>query len=268
MILASIGTIYAKSDFQILAIFVIASCLYASILYGFLCVTIGRLNLPSDNYFAVTIIAAMTSLVAVLLTFTLIQSINAYSRANEAILSEISSVELLYKRAIYLNNRYTDELSANTRGYVNQVIENDWHTMITGERSEAAEKAFDKLLFSVSKASHAPDVDQETAWDLSTSFGEVVKSRYDRLKLAGNNLPTFFYMAIFVLFNIHILQFFLLTKRNYFSLLILSLHMAALGLLLGLIFVYDHPFEGGTAIKIDLYRDLASRISPKAAVGN
>ncbi len=44
-------------------------------------------------------------------------------------------------------------------------------------------------------------------------------------------------------------------------LLILNLQMAALGLLLGLIFVYDHPFEGGTAIKIDVYKELAARIS-------
>lgn len=263
MIFGFIGSIYTKSDFQILATFVATACIYAAILYAFLGATIGRLSIPNDSYFAVAIIAAMTSLVAVLLTFTLIQSINNYSRASEAVLSEITSIELLYKRSVYLDNRYTNEISNNTLSYVNAVIENDWRTMITGERSEAAERAFDKLLYTVSKASHAQDVDQETAWDLSTSFGEVVKARYDRLKLAGNNLPAFFYIAIFALFNIHILQFFLLTKRSYFSLLILSLHMAALGLLLGLIFVYDHPFEGGTAIKIDLYRNLASRIGPK-----
>lgn len=37
--------------------------------------------------------------------------------------------------------------------------------------------------------------------------------------------------------------------------------MAALGVLLGLIFVYDHPFEGGIEIKLDLFKDLAARIS-------
>ena len=36
--------------------------------------------------------------------------------------------------------------------------------------------------------------------------------------------------------------------------------MAALGLLLGLVFVYDHPFEGETAVRIELYKDLATRI--------
>lgn len=68
-------------------------------------------------------------------------------------------------------------------------------------------------------------------------------------------------MAILTLFTIHICQFFLITRRHYFSLIILNLQMAALGLLLGLIFVYDHPFEGGTAIKIDVYKDLAARIN-------
>lgn len=256
-----LNSVYTKSDAQILVIFVISSCMYAISVYCILNFTIGRLNLPQDNYFAVAIVGAMTSLVAVLLTFTLIQSINVYSRANEAVLSETSAIELLYKRSVYLDNRYTNGITQNTINYVNHIIESEWDTMISGQRSEAAQDAFDKLLITVSRASHASDVDQETAWDLSTSFGEVVKARSDRLKLAGNNLPAFFYMAILSLFTIHIFQFFLLTKRSYFSLVILNLHMAALGLLLGLVFVYDHPFEGGTAIKIDLYKDLAARIS-------
>jgi len=261
MIIDLFNSVYAKSDTQILIIFVLCSCTYSVFLYNFLALTIGRLDLPQDNYFAVAIIGAMTSLVAVLLTFTLIQSINVYTRANEAVLSETSAIELLYKRSVYLDNRYTKGITENTINYVNHIIDSEWDTMITGQRSEAAQDAFDDLLITVSRASHASDVDQETAWDLSTSFGEVVKARSDRLKLAGNNLPTFFYMAILSLFTLHICQFFVLTKRHYLSLIILNFHMAALGLLLGLVFVYDHPFEGGTAIKIDLYRELAARIS-------
>ena len=76
-----LNSVYTKSDAQILVIFVISSCMYAISVYCILNFTIGRLNLPQDNYFAVAIVGAMTSLVAVLLTFTLIQSINVYSRA-------------------------------------------------------------------------------------------------------------------------------------------------------------------------------------------
>lgn len=261
MYIEAIRYVYTQPDLLILFTFVISTCLFSVILYFLLSSTIGRFNLPHDGYFAVAIIGAMTSLVAVLLTFTLIQSINTYNRASEAVLSEISAIELLYKRAVFLDNKYTIELTDKTRDYVDNIIDSDWYTMITGQRSEATEETFNKLLISVSRASHASDVDQETAWDLSTSFGEVVKGRYDRLKLAGNNLPPVFYMAIFVLFTIHILQFFLLTKRSYFSLSILNLNMAALGLLLGLVFVYDHPFEGETAVKIELYENLATRLS-------
>lgn len=261
MFIDSIKYVYAQPDLVILGIFVLSSCVYSTTLHIFLSATIGRLNLSRDDYFAVAIIGAMTSLVAVLLTFTLIQSINTYSRASEAVLSEISAIELLYKRAEYLDNKYAKELKVKTRDYVNDIISSDWYTMISGQRSEATEETFSKLLISVSRASHASDVDQETAWDLSTSFGEVVKGRYDRLKLAGNNLPPVFYTAILFLFTIHIIQFFLLTKKNYFSLSILNLNLSALGLLLGLVFIYDHPFEGETAVKIELYKDLAERIS-------
>lgn len=256
-----ISFVNSKSEMQAIIISVMTSCIYSLILYCILSATIGRFNLPQDNYFAIAIIGAMTSLVAVLLTFTLIQSQNSYSRASEAVSSEISAIELLYKRSIYLENQYTKEISINTLNYVNSIIASDWYAMNTGLRSETTEESFNKLLISVSRASHASDVDQETAWDLSTSFGEVVKARYDRLKIAGKNLPEFFYVSILLLFTIHIIQFFLLTKRNFFSLTVLCLNMAALGVLLGLIFVYDHPFEGGMEIKLDLFKDLAARIS-------
>lgn len=260
MIIHFIRYVYTQPDLLILSTFMLSTCVFCVVLYSLLSSTIGKLNIPTDGYFAVAIIGAMTSLVAVLLTFTLIQSINTYNRANEAVLTEISAIELLYKRAVFLDNKYTKDLKDKTRNYVSDIIESDWYTMITGQRSESTEETFNKLLISVSRASHASDVDQETAWDLSTSFGEVVKGRYDRLKLAGNNLPPIYYMAILVLFIIHILQFFLLTKRSFFSLTILNLNMAALGLLLGLVFVYDHPFEGETAVRIELYKDLATRI--------
>ncbi len=196
MLIDLFNSVYAKSDTQILIIFVLCSCMYAVSLYCFLFVTIGRLNLPQDSFFNVTTIAAMISLVAVLLTFTLIQSINTYARVNEAVLSETSFIELLYKRSVYLDNRYTKEITQNTLNYVNHIIDSEWEAMITGHRSDTAQQAFDKLLITVSRASHASDVDQETAWDLSTSFGEVVKARSDRLKVVGNNVPTFFYMSI------------------------------------------------------------------------
>lgn len=160
-----ISSLYGKSDTQILVIFVFSSCIYSVFLYCGLSATIGRLNIPQDSYFNVTTIAAMISLVAVLLTFTLIQSINAYTRVNEAVLSETSCIELLYKRSVYLDNRYTKEITQNTLNYVNHIIDSEWEAMISGQRSDSAQRAFDKLLITVSRASHASDVDQETAWD-------------------------------------------------------------------------------------------------------
>lgn len=65
-------------------------------------------------------------------------------------------------------------------------------------------------------------------------------------------------MILLIILNIF--EFFLLTKWSNYSLLVLLIHVAAQGLIFGLIFVYDHPFCGDRGIKSVVYLDLRERL--------
>ena len=133
--------------------------------------------------------------------------------------------------------------------------------MKTGARDPETEKSFQEIMKSVARTASISNINKEVLSDFLRSFDELVTSRYDRLKVSGQKMPIIFYYAVLLLITIHVMQFFLLTQKAYFSLCILLLHMSALGSLIGLIYIYDNPYEGSTSIKSDNYAQLAKRIS-------
>jgi hypothetical protein len=62
-----------------------------------------------------------------------------------------------------------------------------------------------------------------------------------------------FWVGIMFLFTVNIVQFFFLANRSNYSSFVLILHMSSLGILLGLVFIYDHPFIGESGIKPDSF---------------
>lgn len=252
--------LYEFPDVEIVFIFILITTLYAFIFYNFLRICTSNITLPHDGYFGVTIIGTLTSLNAVLLIFTLVQAINTNAKAKQLVLNEISSIELFSKKLEFIPEEDAKNIRYDLVVYLDAVADSGWEMMITGKPSQSTEAAFAHLISTIPHLRDNKELDRDFLKEVFASFTDLVKSRYDRLKMGGTRLPYYYLLAVFFLFTVHILQFFVLTKRNNYSLLILELHMACLGLLLGLVFVYDHPFEGETSVKPSIYRDLGIKI--------
>ena len=252
--------LYVLPDVEIVFLFVMLTVIYTFVVYYILKYTLGRLALPSDNYFGVTIVGTLTSLNAVLLIFTLVQAINMNAKAKSLVLNEISSVELFNKKLNFIPEQQAEEIRNQLGNYLDAVAVSGWNAMITGIPSKETEDIFSHLINTIPLLRDNKEIDRDYLKELFISFSDLVKSRYDRLKMSGTRLPYYYLLAIFFLFTLHILQFFLLTKSNKYSLSILEIHMACLGLLLGIVVVYDHPFEGETSIKPQIYHELSLKL--------
>ena len=252
--------LYKLPDVEIVFLFVILTTGYTAILYNFLRILLSRFSLPNDSYFGVTIIGTLTSLNAVLLIFTLVQAINTNAKAKTLVLNELSSIELFGRKLEFIPESDAKTIRSDLIIYLEAVADSGWDMMISGKQNPITERAFSTLIKTIPHLRDNKEIDRDFLKEFFISFNDLVKSRYDRLKMGGTRLPYYYLLAVLFLFSMHIVQFFLLAKINNYSLLILQLHMASLGLLLGLVFVYDHPFEGETSIKSSVYRDLVTKI--------
>jgi hypothetical protein len=252
--------IYNLSDFDKVTTIIVLCCLSAALLFLFLRITIGKYELPSDSYFGVNIIGTMTSLCSVLFVFVLIQAISTNAKINTIVTDQLSEMYKFEKHLSIMPKNYVNEIKPHFEDYINSIITDQWKIMGTKLKDNKTEEKFNEFLLSVAKVQDM-DVDAKLIKeDFSTLTDGLIKIRYTKLRAKGSSLPAELYFGMMFLISLNVFQFFLLTKRTNYSLLILLLHVAAQGLIFGLIFVYDHPFYGDRGVKAEVYQDVLGRL--------
>lgn len=231
-------------DIRIIFSFVLITCAYTLTLYSLLRFTLRNVSIPSDPYFGINIIGALVSLSAVLLIFTLIQSINLEQKIEGQINAEVSLIETLDESLSMLSDSNAKDSRLKLSRYTSMVVDQEWREMAEGRESLATEKQFDDILPNILRI-EAKNKTEDVIYSHTVRVSyELAKARNARISHSTVKLPMHFWCGITFLLTINIIQFFVLAKRNNFSLLVLTLHMSTLGLILGLIFIYDHPFLG------------------------
>lgn len=252
--------LYVLSDLTILFFFVAATCIYSLFLYNFLRLTVGRLRLPTDSYFGITIIGTLVSISAILLAFTLIQTISTTQKIDNQISNEIAIMELLDEKLLILKIESAGKIRSELVAYVRSVVEDEWKTMASLEDNPKTQKLYDDILHEVYEVKPNNSLEREVLSEIRSILDDLTKARYVRLSLAGKSMPKIFWVGIMFLFTVNIVQFFFLANRSNYSSFILTLHMSSLGILLGLVFIYDHPFIGESRIKSDSFVKVLHRM--------
>ena len=255
--------LYVLSDLTILFFFVAATCIYSLLLYNVLRFTVGRLRLPTDSYFGITIIGTLVSISAILLAFTLIQAIGTTQKIDNQIANEVTIMELLDEKLLILKIDSVGKIRAGLLAYVRSVVEDEWKTMAALEDYPKTQKLYDDILHEVYAVKPNNSLEGEVLSEIRSILDDLTKARYMRLSLAGKNMPKIFWVGIMFLFTVNIVQFFFLTNRSNYSSFILTLHMSSLGILLGLVFIYDHPFIGESRIKSDSFVKVLHRMEAR-----
>jgi hypothetical protein len=250
------------SDEYIVLLFMLGTGLYGVVIYGLHYAFLAKKNIPTDNYFGVTTIGTMTSLSAVLLIFILVQSMQTYNSIKATVGKEIISAELLHEVTTFLPRENSADINSAIKDYLITIHQYGWKLLPEGKRSDETDIAFQRLLDAVQRLAMNKTVPTELTRGVMSGFHEMVKNRYERLLMARQSVAPIFYFGVLILITLHVTQFFFLTRRNLYSLFILSLHLCALGVLLGLTYSYSHPFEGTTSVQADEYLALAAKINP------
>jgi hypothetical protein len=76
----------------------------------------------------------------------------------------------------------------------------------------------------------------------------MIKARHERMLNTGKEIPKAFFGATFCLLTSFVIFFYFLAPQNGFSQLVLAFLLSFIGTLLGLVIVYDHPYDGDSGI--------------------
>ncbi len=212
-------------------------------------------KLKRHNDVAGFIFATIGVIYAVLLAFMVVVSWQNFDRADRNVAKEAISIEDLYRDSTGFPPVFKEEVRIALRNYASAIVNDEWKTLASGNRSEKAQAASEKI------------------WDLYTSFqpendnqkiffeksveklNEAADLRRERILAAGPGIPSILWTVLICGGLITILFTIFFGTENFIAQLIMSSMLSTLvALSLFTIMSLDFPFTGSVSISQDTFR--------------
>jgi hypothetical protein len=219
-----------------------------------------KMQVFGNPFFSVTIIGTTLSLNAVLLIFVLIQSISTFQKMRETVNNELKSLYMIQKTMTPLSSRAIDQFKPQFREYISAVMSSEWKYMPTKKLDFDTEDNFHDFIDAITKFTPQNDFDRKIKPELISMSKDAAAARYLRIKNRGTALSSVFFTCVLLMQFIFIFHFALLTKRDYFAQSAFIIYQSILGVLLSLIVIYDHPFQGESGITAKEFQPMFERV--------
>lgn len=203
-----------------------------------------RFNIKEDPYYGVTIIGTALSLTALLLIFTLMQAMGIVNQTHKMVVMEVESLFKVKSACLMVS---TNECAAITNAidhYVRAILSSDWPKPPDHDTQES----YEGVVICLRDIIRKNPSDSMERQNLLVALDTMIKARHERMLNTGKEIPKVFFGATFCLLITFVVFFYFLAPKNRFSQLALALLLSFNGTLLGLVIVYDHPYEGDSGI--------------------
>jgi hypothetical protein len=236
--------IYEQSDFTIVLESMLALAVFGLLLYWVFRAIFTPFKIKDDPYFGVTIIGTAVSLVAILLIFTLMQAMGSVAHTHKNVVAEIESLYKLKSACLLVSSKDCATIRNAMDGYVRAIFSSDWPKPPDVE----TEADFERLVVAVSSVMKKMPADALERQNLFLAIDSMIRTRGERMLNEGKEIPKAFYGATGVLICLLVFFYYFLSPKTLFSQVALVVLLSLLGTLLGLVIVYDHPYEGDSGV--------------------
>ena len=254
--------IYQFSDPVIILISIVTGIVAMLVVHAVCHAIIGK-RIPKEGFkFAETIHNSMISLFTLVLAFSLVQAIGNYRQANTQVATEAAQINNLDRLLTRFNSPNAAEVRKHLMAYTKSIIEDDWPEMVNGGGSTTTTELFKPISQGI--IAIQPDNDRQVS--LYTSAvnlaHELERIREVRLESGTLQIPSNYWTVIFFALLAKMLLSALL-DRSSMGTYVLSLQMAVLGALLGLVLIFDEPYKGRTSVKPDNFVSVLEKMSAR-----
>lgn len=203
-----------------------------------------RFKIKEDAYYGVTIIGTALSVTALLLIFTLMQAMGIVNQTHKMVVTEVESLYKVKSSCLLASATECVAITSALDRYVRSILASDWPKPPDNDTQGSFEGVAVCLRDIIRK--HPSDTVERQ--NLLLALDAMIKARHERMLNTGKEIPRAFYGATLCLLTSFVLFFYFLAPKNRFSQLSLALLLSFVGTLLGLVIVYDHPYEGDSGI--------------------
>ena len=256
-------------DLVILLAFTVLVPAYAYFLYSALLFIYRKRELQHDAYLGINMFNSSIAISAFLLTFTLIQGFGGIQKIRSEIKEETAIIEQLDSALLSFGEQESLDVRDVLKRYIKSVIHQEWEELSSPSGKHRVSKELSDLTYAISHFLPVSTEQQKELYDKCVTYTEdLAKTRHIRMNHIGEALAPIFMVGIFLLLTTSTLLFFYLSKKNAFSAHALLFQMTALGILCGLVAIYDQPFTGESGITARAYERSLEMMDERSALND
>jgi hypothetical protein len=258
---------YALPDIGIAAVFGLVMLLAVGVLPHILCRFI---KIPHDNDttdYAIRSQATVIAFLAIVLSFCLISAQNTLREVGAQASREASAINQMDRLLLRSEAPNLIAMRPLLIAYTESIVTYDWPLLekdaysALNEKSSKAFTPFSRAIFGINPT---PGRQTEIYNQILKQIDLIAEGRAQRIQSVKIHLPDIFWKVILLLFVLLVVLAFLV-KPTIGRSIAMGGQAFAIALLLSLVFVSNHPFKGGEAIKptafIDVIEIMKNRIS-------
>lgn len=242
--------LYQYPDTVIILITMLTSIAAMFVIHA-ICHRIIGTRIPKEGFkFAETIHNSMISLCTLVLAFSLVQAIGNYRQANTQVATEAAQVNNLDRLLTRFNSERATEVRKHLMAYAQSVIDDDWPALVNGGASSKTTELFKPISQGII-AIHPENDRQVSLYSSALNLAhDLERMREVRLESGTLQIP-FNYWVVIIFAMLSKILLSALLDRTAAGSYVLSIQMAVLGALLGLVFIFDEPYKGQTSVQPD-----------------
>ena len=240
--------IYSIPDVWLLLIFTAAVPLYAFLVFHVLCVLLNKRAFEHDSYYGMNMFNSTAAMTGILLVFTLVQAIGTVQKIKVAVNDEVVAIERVDLLLANYGVQEAELARKQLRHYVTSIVNDDWDHMLHPTDQIRMSNELVELSDFLVKLPSTTVQEKDLYSKSNAAMSDLLKTRNTRMQFAGGSLPRIFFLGIFLLLNLSIFFYYHLSKKDRFASYTLLFQMGAIGVLVGLVVIYDNPYFGENGV--------------------
>jgi len=233
----------------LLIVFCVLTIIFMLILHKIIRSLLDKYTPGYKDTLALNIHTSISTLLALILAFSLVQAVSTYRQAEHVVRQEavrINNLDRLLTR--YGNSEATDPIRIALREYAQSIVTDEWPEMDEGHHSAKTEALFKPVSKGVIEMKPSNPRENSIYNEMLKLADSLADSRNDRLDAAEFAIPSIFWMIIILMLLAKtVLSSF--AERTRAADIVIGAQMVCFAALLCLTFSFDEPLKGDAGIK-------------------
>jgi hypothetical protein len=215
----------------------------------------------SHNDIAGFIFTTLGVIYAVILAFVVVITWQDFDKAQDVTVNEANCIAAIYRDSTSFPAEFRAELKNDLKNYVTAIVNEEWRTMIQGQRSADAQKAQEKLWELYSGFQPKNETQKIFFAESVKKMNQASEMRRQRIFSASTGIHPILYFVLIAGSSITIaFTMFFGTENIIPHLIMVSLLAVMIAIILFTVIAMDYPFTGDIGIKPDVFKNILSTL--------